>query len=299
VMISMLAALWVSPIAVEFGFDMGYVAFRALEMALIATASAFLWNIIGCATQRALHIGQNAHPAAEGIAATPRSRLSTLVPLLSGIGKATILAFAFLSIMVSAGVNVWPLITGFSVFGLAIGFGSQTLVKDVVSGLFFLIDDALRFGEYIETSGAKGTVEKISVRSVTLRDTRGSLTTIPYGQIGKIQNFSRDWVVEKLSFRVAFNTDVEAVRTIFKQIGADIAADPELADDLLQPFKSQGIADMDDGTIIIRGSFKAKAGRQAMIRRSVLIAVHKAFREHGIQAVAKPLSSGSYGAAAA
>ena len=96
----------------------------------------------------------------------PRSRLGTLVPLLSGVGKSSILALALLSILVSVGVNVWPLITGLSVFGLAIGFGSQTLVKDVVSGLFFLIDDAFRFGEYIETTGAKGTVEKISVRSV-------------------------------------------------------------------------------------------------------------------------------------
>ncbi len=114
------------------------------------------------------------------------------MPLLSGIGKSTILALAFLSILVSVGVNVWPLITGLSVFGLAIGFGSQTLVKDIVSGLFFLVDDAFRFGEYIETSGAKGTVEKISVRSVTLRNARGSVATVPYGQMGKIQNFSRD-----------------------------------------------------------------------------------------------------------
>jgi hypothetical protein len=174
---------------------------------------------------------------------------------------------------------VWPLITGLSVFGLAIGFGSQTLVKDVVSGLFFLIDDAFRFGEYIETSGAKGTVEKISVRSVTLRNSRGSVSTVPYGQMGKIQNFSRDWVIEKLTFRVAFDTDVELVRKLFKKIGEEIAADPELAPDLIEPFKSQGIGDVEDGTLIIRTKFTAKPGKQSMIRRAALKAVHKAFRE--------------------
>jgi len=211
--------------------------------------------------------------------------------LLSGIGKATILALAFLSILVSVGVNVWPLITGLSVFGLAIGFGSQTLVKDVVSGLFFLIDDAFRFGEYIETSGAKGTVEKISIRSVSLRSSRGSIATVPYGQIGKIQNFSRDWVIEKLTFRVAFDTDVELVRKLFKKIGQDIASDPELAPDLIEPFKSKGIGEVEDGTLIIKASFTAKPGKQSMIRRAALRAVQNAFRENGIKAVPKPMTA--------
>ena len=147
-------------------------------------------------------------------------------------------------------------------FGIAIGFGSQTLVKDVVSGLFFLIDDAFRLGEYIETPGAKGTVEKISVRSVSLRNARGALASVPYGQIGKMINFSRDWVIEKLVFRVAFDTDVDLVRKLFKKIGQEIADDPELNADLLEPFKSQGISAVEDGTLIIRGKFKASAGKQ-------------------------------------
>ncbi len=293
VMIAMLGAIWVMPLAAELGVDMQRTVYGAIEIAVIAMASAFLWNVIGSVTRRAMH--HDPLVAAEGDD-EPRSRLGTLVPLLSGVGKSTIAALALLSILVSFDVNVWPLITGLSVFGLAIGFGSQTLVKDVVSGLFFLIDDAFRFGEYIETSGAKGTVEKISVRSVSLRHQRGALATIPYGQIGKIQNFSRDWVIEKMTFRVAFDTDVESIRKIFKQIGADIAEDPELAGDLIEPFKSQGIADVEDGTLIIRATFKAKAGKQSMIRRAALIAVHRAFRENGIQAVARPLTGLSDGA---
>ena len=194
-----------------------------------------------------------------------------------------------LSMLVFSIVNVWPLITGLSVFGLAIGFGSQTLVKDVVSGLFFLIDDAFRFGEYIETTGAKGTVEKISVRSVSLRHQRGALATIPYGQIGKIQNFSRDWMIEKLTFRVAFDTDVEKVRKIFKKIGQEIAADPELARGparaIQEPGHSRGRRRHAGHTGQIQGE-----GRQAdVIRRAALTAVHRAFRENGIQAVPRPI----------
>ena len=286
-MITMLGAIWAAPLASGFGINLHSIAANAVHVALIAIAAAFLWSVVGVVTGRAQHAGgatTHADPA------VPRSRLGTLVPLLSGIAKATIIALAFLSVLVSVGVNVWPLITGLSVFGLAIGFGSQTLVKDVVSGLFFLVDDAFRMGEYIETSGAKGTVEKISVRSVTLRNARGPVATVPYGQMGKIQNFSRDYAIEKLAFRVHFDTDIELVRKLFKKIGQDVAADPELAPDLIETFKSQGIADVEDGTLVIRGKFVAKPGKQSMIRRSVLKAVHQAFRENGIHAVPKPLT---------
>ena len=292
VILTMLGTLWAVPLAAGYGVDLLEVAKGSSGVALIALAAAFLWNVVGTVCGRALRAELPAVSGDEETLGAPRSRLGTLVPLLSAVGKSSILALAVLSILVLIGVNVWPLITGLSVFGLAIGFGSQTLVKDVVSGLFFLIDDAFRFGEYIETSGAKGTVEKISVRSVSLRHQRGALATIPYGEIGKIQNFSRDWMIEKLTFRVAFDTDVEKVRKIFKKIGQDISADPELAPDLLEPFKSQGISEVEDGTLVIRAKFKAKAGKQSMIRRAALTAVHRAFQENGIQAVPKPLTSG-------
>jgi moderate conductance mechanosensitive channel len=286
--IAMLGTLWATPLALGLGFELRSVARDALGIALIALMAAFLWNVVGTMTERALRV---AHPIlGGGEQGVPRSRLGTIVPLISAVGKSSILALALLSILVSLGVNVWPLITGLSVFGLAIGFGSQTLVKDVVSGLFFLIDDAFRFGEYIETSGAKGTVEKISIRSVSLRSSRGSIATVPYGQIGKIQNFSRDWVIEKLTFRVAFDTDVELVRKLFKKIGQDIAADPELAPDLIEPFKSKGIGEVEDGTLIIKAAFTAKPGKQSMIRRAVLMAVQNAFRDNGIHAVPKPMT---------
>ena len=287
---TMLATLWATPLAVGFGIDLKEIARGASGISLIALVAAFLWNVVGTVSNRALRAQMPAASGDEELAA-PRSRLGTLVPLLSAVGKSSILALALLSVLVSVGVNVWPIITGLSVFGLAIGFGSQTLVKDVVSGLFFLIDDAFRFGEYIETSGAKGTVEKISVRSVSLRHQRGALATTPYGEIGKIQNFSRDWVIEKMTFRVAFDTDVEKVRKVFKKIGQDIEADPELAGDLLEPFKSQGIAEVEDGTLVIRAKFKAKAGKQSMIRRAALTAIHNAFLENGIKAVPKPLTA--------
>jgi small-conductance mechanosensitive channel len=289
--IGLLAYLWALPALTAVGFDVGLIRTKAVEVVLVALVGAFLWNVTAAGTERLAH-QQAGEPVnvTEEEAHAPQTRLATLLPLLSGTSKVTILVLTILTILIILDVNVWPLITGLSVFGLAIGFGSQTLVKDIVSGLFFLLDDAFRMGEYIETSGAKGTVERISIRSVSLRHPRGAIATIPYGQIGKIQNYSRDWVIEKMAFRVAFDTDVEKVRKLFKQIGQDIAQDPELSPDLLEPFKSQGIASVEDGTLVIRGKFKAKAGKQFGIRKAILAAVQTGFRDSGIRAVPKPMS---------
>ena len=279
---------WALPALVALGVHSGEAEWRSISLAAVAVVAAWGWNATGIGFERLTRRGrQNAAHSDEVHA--PSTRLETLFPLLGGTARALIVLLAGLTILLLLGMNIWPIVTGLSVFGLAISFGSQTLVKDIVSGLFFLIDDAFRMGEYIETSGSKGTVERISIRSVSLRHPRGAIATVPYGQIGKIQNFSRDWVIEKLVFRVAFDTDVELVRKLFKQIGAKLAADPELADDLLETFKSQGIANVEDGTLLVRGKFKARAGKQFTIRRKVYLAVQQAFRENGIVAAPKPV----------
>ncbi len=101
--------------------------------------------------------------------------------------------------------------------GIAVGFGAQTLVRDVVSGLFFLMDDAFRKGEYVDIGKVKGTVEGINVRSLVLRHHLGILHTVPYGEISYLSNYSRDWVIVKMEFRVPTDTDVNKVKKIFKQ----------------------------------------------------------------------------------
>lgn len=285
--IASLGALWAAPLAVGFGIDLRHVALDAFKVALIGMFTAFCWNLIGTSIERVSRADRIA--AAAGSTMTS-SRLGTLVPLFGSIGKSLIVVFAFLSILVTVGVNVWPLITGLSFFGLAISFGTQALVKDVVSGMFFLIDDAFRYGEYIETTGAKGTVEKISLRSVSLRGSRGPIATVPYGQMGKVQNFSRDWVIDKIALRVSMDTDVELVRKIFKKIGEQISADPELNQNLLEPFKSQGSAEVEDGTLIVKAKFMAKPGTQFLIRKAAMKAILQAFRENGIRAVPKPFT---------
>ncbi|TGT22073.1 mechanosensitive ion channel, partial [Mesorhizobium sp. M4B.F.Ca.ET.172.01.1.1] len=113
-----------------------------------------------------------------------QARLHTLLPIIQNILLAVIVVMAVLMMLASVGIQIGPLIAGAGVVGVAVGFGAQTLVKDVISGVFFLLDDAFRVGEYITAGRYVGTVESFSLRSVKLRHHRGSLFTIPFGELG-------------------------------------------------------------------------------------------------------------------
>ncbi len=211
------------------------------------------------------------------------SRLSTVLPLVRWVLRSAIVAVTVLIALGNVGIDITPLLAGAGIIGLAIGFGGQKLVSDVVSGIFFLVDDAFRTGEYLDIDGTVGTVERISIRSLRLRHHRGAIHTIPFGDIPRITNYSRDWVIMKLKFTVPFDTDLKKVKNIFKKIGADLMQVPELAGDFIQPFKSQGVMEVDDVGIVVRGKYMAKPGRQFMIRKEVYNRVQQEFEANGIQ----------------
>jgi small-conductance mechanosensitive channel len=175
------------------------------------------------------------------------------------------------------------LIAGAGVVGIAIGFGAQTLVRDIVSGFFYLLDDAFRIGEYVVIDQIRGTVEKISIRSFQLRHHEGPVHTIPYGEIRTLTNWSRDWAIMKFELRVPFETDIEMVRKMIKQIGLDMVADPAFGPLMLAPLKSQGVNRIDDSALIIRCKFTAIPGQQYLIRREAFTRIQRVFEEKGIQ----------------
>ncbi|MGF1594712.1 MAG: mechanosensitive ion channel family protein [Kiloniellaceae bacterium] len=257
------------------------IAEALVDIGLTALVAYVLWEMARIAIDRRLakearELGQVAAESGEqggqGV-----SRLRTLLPLLRVAAQVTIAVMSVMVVLSALGVDIGPLLAGAGVVGIAVGFGAQTLVRDIVSGVFFLVDDAFRLGEYIDVGAAKGTVEKISLRSLRLRHHRGALHTVPFGEIHHLTNYSRDWAIMKLEFRVPFDTDLDKVRKIFKQIGQDLMKDPELGPDFLEPFKSQGVLQTDDSAFVVRGKFMAKPGRQFVIRRVVFQAVQKAF----------------------
>ncbi len=212
-----------------------------------------------------------------------QSRLATLLPLFRGAILAVVVVTIVLIVLMELGINVSPLFAGAGVVGLAVGFGSQTLVRDIFSGAFFLLDDAFRKGEYIDIGDVKGTVEKISVRSFQLRHHLGALNTIPFGEIKVLTNYSRDWVIMKLPLRVTYDTDVEKVRKLIKKLGQELLSDPVIGDNFIQPLKSQGVIEMQDSAMIIRVKFMTKPGDQWLVRKKVYQDIRELFAREGIK----------------
>ena len=194
----------------------------------------------------------------------------------------TLIVMVVLITLSSLGVNIGPLLAGAGVVGLAVGFGAQTLVRDVISGLFFMLDDAFRMGEYVEIGEVRGTVEKISVRSLRLRHHNGPLHTIPFGEIMFLTNYSRDWAIMKFELRVPFETDIDTVRKTIKKVGQEMMEDENLRPMLLGPLKSQGVNRMDDSALIIRCKFTAVPGEQFVLRREAYTRIQKALAKAGI-----------------
>jgi len=190
---------------------------------------------------------------------------------------------AVLIVLADFGVNITPLLAGASILGLAVSFGSQSLVKDIVSGIFYLTDDAFRAGEYIECGQTKGIVEGFTLRSIRLRHPSGQLHAIPFGDLGKIANFSRDWAIVKYDFSFPRDTDLENVRNIVDGIDRDIKDDPDYKLKILEPLKMQGVVGISDKALDIQFRFAAQPGNPEAIQRDIMIRLMCAFQDRGIE----------------
>ena len=264
-------------------------AANSVEFIMTVATGYVIYELVSLYVNRKLAKEQTSVSAVEGDlgggegGGAGGSRLTTVLPLALVSAQTGIVVIFGLLAVGSLGIDITPLLAGAGILGLAIGFGAQKLVTDVVSGVFFLIDDAFRVGEYVEVGGTMGTVEKISIRSMQLRHHRGLVHTIPYGEIPKLTNFSRDWVIMKLMFTVPFDTDPNKVKKIFKKIGAEMMQEPLFKDDFLEPFKSQGVFQFDDVGIVMRCKFMAKPGTQFTIRKEIYNRVRKEFDANGIE----------------
>jgi small-conductance mechanosensitive channel len=258
------------------------VVHGAVKAIVILLLADFAWHVMKAAIDRKLAEAHDvAHPNTDE--ARRRARLRTLLPIVRNILFVVLIAMAAMMALSALGVEIGPLIAGAGVVGVAIGFGAQTLVKDVISGMFYLLDDAFRVGEYIQSGSYKGTVESFSLRSVKLRHQRGPLYTVPFGELGAIQNMSRDWVIEKLKVGVTYDTDLDKVKTLIKQIGKELAQDPEFAPHIIAPLKMQGVEQFGDFAIQISMKMMTRPGEQFVIRRRAYAMIKKAFDANGIK----------------
>jgi small-conductance mechanosensitive channel len=212
----------------------------------------------------------------------PAGRTSTLLPMVRKVLGSFLMVMVILTVLSSLGVNIAPLLAGAGVLGLAVGFGAQKLVSDVLSGFFFLLDDAFRVGEYIQAGSIVGTVETITLRNVMLRHHLGMLQIVPYSDLGAVTNFMRGGIVIKFPLEFSYDTDIDLVRRIIKKVGQAMLEDEELGEDFIQPVKSQGVYQIANSVMVIRVKFTSKPGKQFLIKREAFRRITEALNKKGI-----------------
>ncbi len=294
----LLAAAMALMLGANWGVDIlnsgaqGSGAFRLLDVAVdvlvILLMADLIWTslriTIDAKLAETLPAGgeQATENEGEGGVAGPHARLHTLLPLIRKTLAAMVLVITLLTALSALGVDIGPLLAGAGVAGIAIGFGAQALVKDIVSGIFFLIDDAFRVGEYVEIGTLRGTVEAISIRSLKLRHHLGQVHVMPFGEMRSLTNYSRDWVMVKLEFRMPFETDMRLVKKIVKRIGQEMLDSPEHGHTFLQPLKSQGVRRVEEFNMVIGVKFMCKPGEQWVLRREIYHKLLEAFEAAGL-----------------
>lgn len=212
----------------------------------------------------------------------PGARLLTLLPILRTTAATVIAVMLVLSGLWTLGLEITPLLAGAGVVGLAFGFGAQSLVQDVITGIFYLAEDTFRVGEYIESgTSTKGTVEKLTLRTVALRHHNGPLHFVPYGTLGTVRNTSRDWVIEKFNLPLPIEVDSEKVRKLIKRVGEEMMADEELGPLIQQPLKGK-LYRVEPGIKIFRCNFRTAPGNQFTVRAAAYKRIEAAMNAAGI-----------------
>jgi len=253
----------------------------ALEAAAAVVIAWVLWIALSAIIDEKMPRGVAPGDEDEVIASSA-SRLGTLLPLVRNTVLIGLVVIAVIVALSTLGLDIGPLLAGLGVIGIAIGFGAQTLVRDVISGVFFLMEDAFRVGEYIDTGRLRGTVEGMSLRSVRLRHQNGQVHTIPFGQVLSVTNYSRDWSVVKFNLHLEPTADIETVRKTIKQVGEELLDDPDIGAEFMQPLKMQGVVDVLQTALVVRCKFTATPSRPTYLQRLALRRLIDAFSAAGI-----------------
>lgn len=210
-------------------------------------------------------------------------RAGTLVGLLRQGVIILIWAVAGLTLLREFGVEIAPILASAGVLGLAIGFGAQNLVRDIISGFFMILENQIRVGDVAILNGVGGTVEAMRFRTTALRDLHGTLHVFPNGTIDTVANMTRDWGGYLLDIGVAYKEDVDHVIEVMKRVGAELREDPEYSPKILQDLEVFGVQDFADSAVIIRARLKTKPMDQWSTGREYRRLLKKAFDAEGIE----------------
>lgn len=234
------------------------------SIGLIFMVTWLLWVVLDTAIQEALKPPVNHRHARQ-----PSTRIKTILPLLRNAIKIILVVICAITTMANLGINVAPLLAGAGVVGLAIGFGSQQLVQDVITGLFIIIEDTFSVGDWVVLStGHAGTVESLTIRTVRLRDGKGFVHSVPFGQIKAVTNQSRQFAYAFFSVQFTYDSDIDDALALIRETGQSITEDILLKNNLQGPLEVFGVDRMDLNGVVLTGQFRTSSGGQYAVGRA-------------------------------
>lgn len=212
-----------------------------------------------------------------------RKRADTLGNIINSAAAVFIIGVSSMMILSEFGINIMPIITGAGIAGLAIGFGAQNLVRDVISGFFIILEDQIRVGDVVNINGTGGTVEAIKLRTTILRDFNGTVHIFPNGEIKQVANHTKDFSCYAIDVGVAYKEDVDAVMDLLRRIGSELQEDPNFSKSILAPLDVLGVDSFDDSRLNIKIRIKTLPQQQWAVGRELRRRIKKAFDAHGIE----------------
>lgn len=211
------------------------------------------------------------------------TRALTLANVFSGIARPTVYGIAALVALETVGVNTGPLLGSVAILGLAVSFGSQNLVRDVVNGFFILLEHQYAVGEFVEIGGKSGTVERITIRSTWIRQGNGDVHVVPNGSITVVSNMTRDWSRAIVHVGVAYDADLAQVKAICNEVGAAMLEDEAFRDALEEAPAWVGVTELGDSAVVVRVMAKVRAGQQWAVQRALNERLKVGFDAAGIE----------------
>ncbi|BAQ82339.1 mechanosensitive ion channel family protein [Pseudomonas sp. St29] len=210
------------------------------------------------------------------------ARAQTMMPLIRNVLFVAIFIIATIVALANMGMNVTPLLAGAGVIGLAIGFGAQSLVADLITGLFIIIEDSLAIDDYVDVGGHLGTVEGLTIRTVRLRDIDGIVHTIPFSEIKSIKNYSREFGYAIFRVAIPYNMEIDDAIKLMRDVGQKMRTDPLQRRNIWSPLEIQGVESFESGSAILRARFKTAPIKQWEVSRAFNLSLKRHLDEAGL-----------------
>ena len=212
-----------------------------------------------------------------------QKRTQTLGSIVRTISIITILAVASITVLKEFGIEIGPILAAAGIVGLAVGFGAQSLVKDVISGFFMLLEDQIRVGDVVQIAGKGGLVEKINLKTTILRDLAGNVHYVPNGHIDVVTNMSKDYSRYVFDIGVAYRENVDEVIGVIKEVDEELRSDPDFRDDIVEPIEVLGLDQFANSAVIIRARTTTKPIKQWRVGLEFNRRLKKKFDERNIE----------------